>query len=653
MKKVIPFWIAVGLIILLSSCNGMSSGIGPDLNPPSLETAQSSLQTPRELIGIWELRFDYSGTTAIEVTDRVLAAHFNVKAFLKPPKCSDCLKFSNVNNDTVNKVISADLTIKNPTALSGADVRGIVMSNNPAVYLANPDDYTTLFDPDTPPDINPFRLFGKTLPNGVIGPGVEATEHFEVQYDTIPFAIMTAFDACFKIQDKREPYAINNQTISGNLDTSGVVSRTIEVQVLDRHNDVGTVSVSSTELGLDIKLNPNPDKPNYYLGYITNENQSPAGDYKLLISATDAVTPWILYDYLPVTISESVGEWQIEVLPFANTGCPRDLGAGVDMGSGNSTVFIPGGNSCKYISKTTTDFGTPSPLFNLDGIDSQVPGFSPYPCTRLDASFTGGLVFFSDSDDIYTDPFYTGPVSSLMLSIYPGSNGVLKYLDPGDGDASRMYPSNTALHVVDVTDDLAGAVYGLWADPDGVVAPELYGLTPDYTRHDVFMGGSFPDDMLGDGPGKIPKLASRIKAFDVSNVGVQAGFIYVLESNGSSSEIEVIHFASDFQTKITTYTPSSSISLGSVEAVDLDIAMFNPTYTPNPSSDNLAVLIRGGSGGWVRMYSAGDKSMVDEMGDASNPSIPGTAVSLDVDNSLWKIDVLNQNDSVVVFSWVI
>jgi hypothetical protein len=271
----------------------------------------------------------------------------------------------------------------------------------------------------------------------------------------------------------------------------------------------------------------------------------------------------------------------------------------------------------------------------------------------LDASFTGGVVFFSDSDDIYSDPFYTGPVSSLMLSIYPNSSGVLKYLDPGDGDVSRMYPSNTALHVVDVTDDLAGAAYGLWADPAGVIAPEMYGLTPDYTRHDVFMGGSFPDDMLGDGPGKIPKSASRIKAFDVSNVGVQAGFIYILEWDGSNSEIEIIQFASDFQTKITTYTPASTISLGSVEAVDMDIAMMNPTYLPNPDSDNLAVLIRGTSGGWVRIYSSGDKNMVDEIGDASNPSIPGTAVSLDVDNSHWTIDVLNQNDSAVVFSWVV
>ena len=322
-------------------------------------------------------------------------------------------------------------------------------------------------------------------------------------------------------------------------------------------------------------------------------------------------------------------------------------------GTGVSAVFIPGGNGCKLISKTTPEFGSPSSYFNLDAIDPLVPGFSPYPAAGLDASFTGGMAFFSSSDDIYTDAFYTGPVSSLMLSIYPNSSGVPKYWDPGDGDAGRMYPSNSGLIVVDVTVDMSGAVYGFWADPNGVIAPEIYGLAPDYTRHDVFMGGSFPAALLGNGPGKISKLASRIRGFDVTSSGLEGGAIYVLESDGSSSEIEVIQYTTDFQTKLTTFTSQATISLGPVEAVDLDIAMSNPIYLPNPDSDSLAVLIRGASGGWVRMYETVDNTPADEIGSASSPSVPGTAASLDVDNALWRLDVLNEEDSAVVFSWVL
>ncbi|MGW8317042.1 MAG: TonB-dependent receptor plug domain-containing protein, partial [Bacteroidales bacterium] len=49
--------------------------------------------------------------------------------------------------------------------------------------------------------------------------------------------------------------------------------------------------------------------------------------------------------------------------------------------------------------------------------------------TTLDVSVSGGMAFFADSDVEYSDPYYTGPVSSLLVSIAPDFNGEISYLN--------------------------------------------------------------------------------------------------------------------------------------------------------------------------------------------------------------------------------
>jgi len=653
MKRSIPFAVlTIILLLALSACSGLAPATSPDMQGPNPGDLTGQAGASRSLIGIWDVVMDYNGISVSDASDRVLAKHFDVKKFLKPPFCSDCIAFSNVTNDTTAKILAADVTITNPTEASGADIRGIVLSNDPLIYLANPDDYTTLYDKDIPANKNPFRRFGKDLTNGIVGPLMSVTEHFELHYNQIPFMFQTAVDANVPIQDKREPYEIKNQKIAGDLDTNGAVSRLFECDIYDRHNDTGVVSISSTELGIDIALKPDPDKANHYFEWLTNTGKKPAGEYKLLISATDSVVPEVLYDYLTVNVSVALGHWDIQPHPFT-TGCPRDVAAGVNVVTGETVVFVPGGGSCQMISKTNIAFAAPTNYFNLNDIDSLNPGFSPFPVKRLDSSFTGGMAFCSSSDDTYSDGFYTGPISSLLITVFPNASGNPNYLNPGDGDAGRMYPSNSALRVVDVTDDLASGLYGLWADPDGVVPPEFYGLSPDYTRHDVFMGGMFPSNMVGSGAGKISPIASRIRALDVSSMGIGTGSIYILESNGTDSELEIFQFTVDYQTKATFYQPLNTILMPGVEAIDADIAMFNPTYVPNPDSDTIAVLVKGPSGGYIRMYSCSKFTKLEEIGSASSPCITGTPASLDMESSQWHMLVLNQENQAFVLSWVL
>jgi hypothetical protein len=649
------FWvtlITIGAVCAVAGCSRVGPMTAPGVNAAG--SAAYSGQSSHQLLGVYEVLVSPAGIEVAEMGMRGLAGHIEVKKFLKPPFCPDCLKFSNVDNDEENHILAADVTIRNQTLQTAADVRGIVMSNDPVIYLANPDDYTTLFDPDTPPDINPFRLFGKDLIKGLVGPMVEVTEHFEMHYDEIPFIFQTAVDAIWKANDPREPYAILNQTIEGPLGTNAMISRRLQVEVLDRHDDVGEVRLASEELGVNAKLSKDPTVDDRYYAFVANMAEAPAGSYKCLISASDSVTEDILYDYITIEVSESLGEWQITQYGFPSSGCPRDIALGLDFVAGQPIIFFSGGTGCKEIRQSTTEFTGESKYFGLLDIDPLVPGFSPYPAGRLDSCISGGLAFFGFSDEEYDDGFYTGPVRSLMVTLFVEfSTGKPQYLNPGDGDAGRIYPSNASLVGVDVTDGLMGDLYGFWADPDGVLAPEIYGLGPDYTRHDVFMGGPLPSSVLGSGAGKISRNAENIRAFDVFAMFTDNGMIYVLESDGASSEIELLQFSVNIDTLVTSYSSVTTIPLGSVEAVDLDLLPANAYYSPNPDSDTIAVLVRGPSGGYLKLFSTLSFALVEEVGNESEPTLPGTAASMDVDLGGWRVFAADEEGDAVEYAWII
>lgn len=636
------------LLVFVMSCAGMTPLTSPDTTVP-----QYYSQGPgdnHQLMGLWQVVLYEDRAIVSDITPRSGAlTHFNIKNFLKNV-CDDCLSFSNFSHDEENQVISADVTLRNPTAIEGADVRGIVMSNNPEIYLLNPDDYTKLWDQDDPPDINPFRLFGKDLTDGIVEGGAEVTEHYELHYDELPALFQTAVDVIYPTDALREPYEISNQTIDGELDTSGMISRQVDVDVFDRHDDVGTVTVVNEELGIESVLIRESDTEHYY-GTIANTTDSP-GEHFLRIEAADSVTPWVLYDYLTITVTEQVGEWQTRMYIVEDSECVRDLGTGIDAVSGFGAIFTGGGEFCDNLVSMNIDFTAPSLYFDLNDIDPIVPGFNPFPIYRTDASLAGGNAFFADSDETYSDEFYVGPVSSLMVTIYP-TTGAPQYTNNGDGDASRMYPSDPSLKGVDITDDIMGNLYGLWADPDGVLPPEIYGLEPDFTRHDVLMGGVLPEELVGDGPGKISPDWSNLRGLEVTEFNLDTGTFIVLESDGVDSEIEFIDFAVDLLYKTTTFSSAGTIDIRGVDAVDTEAYLVNPMYSPNPEQNSVAVLVQGSTGGYLKMYKATDFSFIEDIGSDTEPLIPGNVVCVEVIDETWSILIANDAGEAAAVEWTI
>jgi hypothetical protein len=330
-----------------------------------------------------------------------------------------------------------------------------------------------------------------------------------------------------------------------------------------------------------------------------------------------------------------------------------DICAGLDMNMGMPAAYYPGGDLCDGIIKSQLEFTSGNPWFTLVDIDPLNEGFNPYPVARLDTAVTGGIGLFADSDGTFDDGFYTGPIRSVMVTIYSGEMGMSpEYINYGDGDASRMVPSNSALVGVDITEDFQGNLYGLWADPEGILPPEVYGLMPDYTRHDVIMGGDFPPELLGDGPGMISPDADNLKAFEMGGLGIEIGYLYILESDGGTAELEVIEYTIDGISIQTNFTPITTIPIDDPNVVDIDSIMFNPMYLPNPESDSIAVLINGGTGAYIQMYNSLEYNMVEEIGKEDGPVISGTATALDSDNVSWALLVTNDSGQVSTLRWV-
>lgn len=637
-------------ILFLSSCSGASLPTSPGTLP--LETSGIQVSETHQIWGVWEVTVDYNGIRVEEISDRYLAGHFNVKSFLRPPHCDDCIKFTNIVYDQVNNLLGADVTLKNPTLYIGADVRGTVISNNPEVYLMDPDDFTELFDTDTPPDKNPFRLFGQDDPSGWVLGNSEVTETFILHYDSIPFAFQSVVDAVYPPTSNREPYIISSQTIEGSLDEGGNVTRKLEVKVLDRHEDDLNVNLSCEDLDWDIDMVPKTGAADWYTANVSNTNNAAVGEYEVLISADDGTTQWTLYDYITVTVLEQVEGWYIDIYDFPSEGCSRDVAAAFDVQLIETNNYFCGGDMCDFIKSSNIDFSNTAEFFSLTDIDPLVPDMNPYPVGVLDSSIAGGIGFFSNSEMSYSDPFYFGPMNSLLFTIYMSPGDPPKYINYGDGDSGRIPPSSGMLIGVDVSGDVLGNLYGMWASVKPGQSPEFYGLTPDFTRHDVFMGGALGQDMVGSGPGLLSADPEVLDALAVDTKAANSGRFLILENEEGVSEIEIIEYFVEFTTQTTLFNMSNTLNFEVDSALDIDIMRVESHYSLNPDQTTLVILMKSTGGGYVKLYNAETLQFLENIGDAAHPIIPGTPARLDVNQGEWKIVVTNEEDNAAVIKYI-
>ena len=154
---------------------------GGDITPPVIpeDTARVPAQPDGEptlqrvLWGVWDITFDPATGEVTIIPARVGDKHYNVTGFVTPPACPDCIGITIEGYNPDGWVYDILVSLKNPTALTGYDVRGTLFIGDETDIrkLVNVDDYTELFDNSTPPDRNPFKVFAVDEPGRKFIPG--------------------------------------------------------------------------------------------------------------------------------------------------------------------------------------------------------------------------------------------------------------------------------------------------------------------------------------------------------------------------------------------------------------------------------------------------------------------------------------------------
>ena len=196
--------LAIGIFAILG-CS-QSSPVGVPTQPAFDRTSDWD---DHALWGYYRFYLDPAGPTVEVEPLRQVAKHWNVKSFVLPPNCPDCVKVK-PTGPYKNNILPITVTLKNPQQIAGYDVRGILISNDEGAYLANPDNYTDLFDDGGPITINPFKAYATIVPNRKFGPGESHEAAFTIYLEKFnKVAIIDyAIDANWPGRAK-EPYLIS------------------------------------------------------------------------------------------------------------------------------------------------------------------------------------------------------------------------------------------------------------------------------------------------------------------------------------------------------------------------------------------------------------------------------------------------------------
>ncbi len=281
LKKIYPTWFLPVMVLLIIGC----SDAGIDPVSPVFPGRDGERITERKLWGAWEITFDIDNLSADITAVRNIQSHYDVTEMLLPPNCGDCIGIDVEYFNTYTRILSADITLRNPAQVSGRDVRGILFTDDEGHELHNPDDWTGIWDIPGGEDINPFRAFAKPEDNRIFAGGAEHTENYLLKIPDPPkFAsIMYAVDASWPGNCK-EPYEIGNLGYEGDIsqDASTV---TLRIDVRDWQGDVDEVSLQAPSItGEAVTYLTNEGGDTWSVEYF-NEIGVPPGDYDVWIIA--------------------------------------------------------------------------------------------------------------------------------------------------------------------------------------------------------------------------------------------------------------------------------------------------------------------------------------------------------------------------------
>jgi hypothetical protein len=304
----LPLFLALMIIIGCSSNGGNPTEIVAPASPPEL-AAQTSVDG-QSILGIYSIDVDIATGDVNVIRNRSAEKHWDVTPLLIPPGCPDCFQVAIISISPTEKLVDLRVTLKNPSNLTGFDVRGIILDFG-SMTLLNPDAYTKLFGPG---DINPFIAWITNPERTFSG--------FQIQFEEIsihvpsypsfpPFSFVVSASWPGHAQD---PYDVKPFEISEDLESDGSNSVTVNCSVKDWQNNIESVTIDLTPLGGSFGVPMTDAGGGFYqkeISYIAGPGE---GYYDLLITATTSgdIANKNTYNYATVHVVGPGTEYEIE-----------------------------------------------------------------------------------------------------------------------------------------------------------------------------------------------------------------------------------------------------------------------------------------------------------------------------------------------------
>jgi len=320
LSSILPLIGAMLLIFILIGCAG-NSPVTPDPVDLPDATVQASSDTGNNyLLGSYTIIMrdieDENGNwldTEFEVVpQRLVDTHFNVSTWIKPPACPDCVTIQavDVKFDWDGIIYQVTVLFKNPIALTGWDVRGIIYPPAGMASIENfdrepcHDGLTTLYSGD-PPSLNPYMAFNKeetfrpfTGPNTVHGTTYFIWKATEYKLLTMDYKVSASWAPGPwapgpNAHNADEPVNAYIAPIAGPIHPAGSQAEILAV-ITDWQNNINHVTLDLASLGHGIvEMEKISEDPANYVStwrYILTEGAGyPDGKKIITLTAYDQV----------------------------------------------------------------------------------------------------------------------------------------------------------------------------------------------------------------------------------------------------------------------------------------------------------------------------------------------------------------------------
>lgn len=282
------------LLALLGGLFGCSSSNGV---LPSNEQPQNTLNETT-IIGAFDMRYDEDSETLITEPTRDANYHMRVGQYIRN------LEVSILSWDIATRIMTVEITVENGTDIDVNDVRCIIPRLGDKKLL-NADDYTKLFDSQTPPQANPFRAYAKDEVNRKFWGNYADPDQYiksEIFVVYFPDEIYATFFFTASIWGNAgEPYEINVINQTGTLyESSGSVDLDVEVLHWKNITASNVLIESNPVTGGDVPFISTG--PTDWTVSITNDSGAEPGEYPIWIAAYSEGVPYALYDTITVEV---------------------------------------------------------------------------------------------------------------------------------------------------------------------------------------------------------------------------------------------------------------------------------------------------------------------------------------------------------------